>query len=477
VNRNKQGGAEMDKLDYAYSRDANGRLVSNRLNSVTDSNTTSSETGELQGTSNYTYDAIGNLTADSKEGISSIGWSVYGKIKNIAKANSNISYTYDPSGNRVSKIFTETVNGVTKTTTSWYVRDAQGNQLALYDNKETAIKWKEQNLYGSSRLGMWKPNFKLAVDSGALAWAETGRKFFEETNHLGNTMAVISDKRTLVGGVYVADIINANDYYAFGSQMPGRSFTETGATAYKYGFNGKENDNEVKGAGNQQDYGMRIYDPRIGRFLSVDPLHRNFPWWTPYQFAGNTPIQAVDLDGAEILLPRIIPFPLEPVLSLPKVPAIPVPTGEMLLPPILPNLPNGLTVGQPKNPSIDKAEEFDWSKVDRAKPDTWPEPPFSGERKVGEPSKQKPKERGEKSWYDENDGEWRPHTPDKYHPKGHWDYKPAGEKSQWENIYQLNDIIIKPLPKSKNYFEKVWEGIKDFFKADPPDPRDDPFYT
>jgi hypothetical protein len=36
--------------------------------------------------------------------------------------------------------------------------------------------------------------------------------------------------------------------------------------SYRYGFNGKENDNEVKGAGNQQDYGMRIYDPRWGSF-------------------------------------------------------------------------------------------------------------------------------------------------------------------------------------------------------------------
>jgi len=45
---------------------------------------------------------------------------------------------------------------------------------------------------------------------------------------------------------------------------------------YRYGFNGKENDNEVKGSGNQQDYGMRIYDPRLGRFLSVDPLYREY---------------------------------------------------------------------------------------------------------------------------------------------------------------------------------------------------------
>lgn len=68
---------------------------------------------------------------------------------------------------------------------------------------------------------------------------------------------------------------------------------------YRYGLNGKENDNEVKGTGNQQDYGFRIYDPRLGKFLSVDPLTKDYPWYTPYQFAGNMPIWAVDLDGAE----------------------------------------------------------------------------------------------------------------------------------------------------------------------------------
>jgi len=68
---------------------------------------------------------------------------------------------------------------------------------------------------------------------------------------------------------------------------------------YRFGFNGKEKDNEVKGIGNQQDYGMRIYDPRIGRFLSVDPLFKSYAWYTPYQFAGNKPISCIDLDGLE----------------------------------------------------------------------------------------------------------------------------------------------------------------------------------
>jgi len=67
--------------------------------------------------------------------------------------------------------------------------------------------------------------------------------------------------------------------------------------SYRYGFNGKENDPET----GTQDYGLRIYNERIGKFLSVDPLTRDYPWYTPYQFAGNKPIWAVDLDGAEEL--------------------------------------------------------------------------------------------------------------------------------------------------------------------------------
>lgn len=79
--------------------------------------------------------------------------------------------------------------------------------------------------------------------------------------------------------------------------MPNRSYSAT--TGYRYGFNGKEQDPEVSGQGNQYDYGFRIYNPRLGRFLSVDPIERNYPWYSPFHFAGNNPIHNIDLDGLE----------------------------------------------------------------------------------------------------------------------------------------------------------------------------------
>jgi RHS repeat-associated protein len=84
------------------------------------------------------------------------------------------------------------------------------------------------------------------------------------------------------------------NYQSFGSPMTGRTFS---SEKYRFGFNGKENDNEVKGVGNQIDFGARIYDPRLGRFLSIDPDHKKFPYWTPYLYAGNTPTLYVDIDG------------------------------------------------------------------------------------------------------------------------------------------------------------------------------------
>jgi RHS repeat-associated protein len=68
---------------------------------------------------------------------------------------------------------------------------------------------------------------------------------------------------------------------------------------YPYGYNGKYKDNEWAGKGNHYDYGFRMHDTRIARFISVDPLSKKFPMLTPYQYASNTPIQAIDLDGAE----------------------------------------------------------------------------------------------------------------------------------------------------------------------------------
>jgi RHS repeat-associated protein len=68
---------------------------------------------------------------------------------------------------------------------------------------------------------------------------------------------------------------------------------------YRYGFQGQENDDEIKGKGNSVNYKYRMHDPRIGRFFAVDPLEKSYPWNSPYAFSENRVMDAIELEGLE----------------------------------------------------------------------------------------------------------------------------------------------------------------------------------
>ncbi len=78
--------------------------------------------------------------------------------------------------------------------------------------------------------------------------------------------------------------------------MPNRHFN---TSDYRYGFQGQELDNEIKGEGNSINYKYRMHDPRVGRFFATDPLSYKYPMLSEYQFSANTPIMAVELEGLE----------------------------------------------------------------------------------------------------------------------------------------------------------------------------------
>ena len=68
---------------------------------------------------------------------------------------------------------------------------------------------------------------------------------------------------------------------------------------YRFGFNSMENDNETYGTGNALDFGARIYDPRLGRWLSLDPLMKKYPGESNYAYVSDNPIVYVDVDGKD----------------------------------------------------------------------------------------------------------------------------------------------------------------------------------
>jgi RHS repeat-associated protein len=184
-----------------------------------------------------------------------------------------------------------------------------------YFRPGTSYQLAEWHLYGSGRLGIYQENKLMAqyydstltteVYQTRITYHSLGKRRYELSNHLGNVLVTVSDKRVAICtdsqtvAYYRAEIITAQDYYAFGSVMEGRSFVGDTSGWYRFGFNGKEKDDEVSGAGNQYDYGFRIYNPHVGKFLSVDPKIYSFPMYSSYQYAGNKPIVAIDLDGLE----------------------------------------------------------------------------------------------------------------------------------------------------------------------------------
>ncbi|HKC68652.1 MAG TPA: RHS repeat-associated core domain-containing protein, partial [Bacteroidia bacterium] len=309
--------------------------------------------GQLLSPANYDYDDIGNLVQDNQEGLSNIVWNVYGKIESVTHNTSSgkhdLEFRYDSKGNRIMKIDkprSSTTPYGPLNQSNWvytiYERDAQGNVLATYELKYIAqggslysksLTLLEHDIYGGKRIGLYNRStenisnnsllFTGDLTTGVFTNINTnppdpifsqkniysfgltnnyGQKRYELVNHLDNVMNVVSDNKIgQVSGTtiayYKADPYRATDYYAFGQPMADRNFANDEGT-YRYGFNGKEQDDEVHGqAGGSYDFDARMYDPRLGRWLSIDPCFKRYSANSPYTYALNSPIILFDNDG------------------------------------------------------------------------------------------------------------------------------------------------------------------------------------
>ncbi len=237
LTRKDGSGLQMDEFTYHYAKDGNGKFINNRLLHVNDAATESLETADLKDqdiagmpyaqnnpySQNYAYDEIGNLISDKQEEIAEIKWSVSGKVTDIIRTagsdKANLHFRYDAMGNRVSKSVVPKNVADADTITTYYVRDAQGNVMAVYERKHfnsqaDELFLAEQHLYGSSRLGMRQMNVLLANNTAVTnPDFSAASKSYELTNHLGNVLAVVSSERDVNDNVKV---LSVSDYYPFG---------------------------------------------------------------------------------------------------------------------------------------------------------------------------------------------------------------------------------------------------------------------
>jgi len=108
---------------------------------------------------------------------------------------------------------------------------------------------------------------------------------------VGNVLALVTNKKSHNND---AEIVAMFDYYPFGMEIPRN---DNNSLLYRYGFNGYEHDDEIKGRKNSYYTFARFYDPRIARWLSVDPIYRSEK--STYQSFNNNPIYYVDITGEQ----------------------------------------------------------------------------------------------------------------------------------------------------------------------------------
>jgi hypothetical protein len=171
-----------------------------------------------------------------------------------------------------------------------YLRDASGNIMAVYEYRQGSWSHAEQHLYGADRLGVHNKPVALAASGHNYMFLAT--KKYELTNHLGNVMAVVTDRRFVhsSNGFATAEVVSATDYFVFGSAMPSREYN---GRAYDFGFNTQMESPEILPGHTTAMYWE--YDGRIGRRWELDP--RPVTGVSGYACLSNNPVMFSDMMG------------------------------------------------------------------------------------------------------------------------------------------------------------------------------------
>lgn len=286
-----------------------------------DGNVTKLDWGQGSATDQYytlSYDKFGRMTSAihslSKFNETIGGYDLNGNIKSLLRtSNGSVSdnFTYTYNGNRLANL-----SGISGS----YAYDDSGN-LTNDPRKKLNFRWNSLNLIhevtsGSTVQARYIYSYagaKVKVQDagningydylGSLTLVKTNNTvtpeyhfgeglirgnevMYFEKDHLGSTRVVLNTS---------GSILEKNDYYPFGLRHTNSSYVITANNRYK--FNGKED--QAVGSLGLLDYGARMYDSQIGRWLGVDPMAEKYYSSSPYIYCGNNPINRIDPNGKE----------------------------------------------------------------------------------------------------------------------------------------------------------------------------------
>jgi hypothetical protein len=211
--RHLRNGDQVEKMHYRYKYDADNRLLRNRLYHINDGTIASLDTKDIddQGefvndetietANNYVRDEEGRLIKNKQEEIAEIVWRVDGKVKEIRRTaeslRKNITFDYDAMGNQIAKHIINNQTGMLERST-YYVLDAQGNQMNVYSHDVTAenVSYKliERSIFGASMLGTDNTEVDMfAENQSTTTQVYLGNKYYSLSDHRGNVNTVIKD--------------------------------------------------------------------------------------------------------------------------------------------------------------------------------------------------------------------------------------------------------------------------------------------
>ncbi len=241
------GSYDLNGNIKSFTRTANGSISDNFTYTYSGNRLTN-----LSGiTGMYTYDDSGNLTNDPRKSLN-FTWNSLNLLKEVKSASTiKAQYVYSYDGAKVKVQDSSNTNGY----------DYLGSLTLVKTNNTLTPEYN----FGE---GMIKGNEVM---------------YFEK-DHLGSIRSVLNISGT---------VLEKNDYYPFGQRHANSSYVVTANNRFK--FNGKED--QTVGSLELLDYGARMYDGYIGRWLAIDPIAEKYYATSPYVYCVNNPINAIDPDG------------------------------------------------------------------------------------------------------------------------------------------------------------------------------------